>query len=311
MKKILLGVLVLAVLAGCGEKNEEYYFQNLDKAKDKMAACKADAEKAFKNKDEKAFEKVRNDVECNAASDALQKQRQIDYEKKIQEQELEKKLAAEKREAEIAEFKKKLIEEHKEQPWQDKLTSALKFECQRVMFAEPAIDCVAWESFQTDAINEGLKSLEASSFDEVVAQEKEFCSRDKREGSACTVWGKSLVQKTADSVAKLDLFELEAQKGQFCDNKVLPYQVCQTWNKRWDEQSALLVKLFVDDFDLFKKTYNACVADVATVKSQKLGWSKESEVMNKITRYAPCYQASQAYSKRGLGYSTSFKEPIE
>ena len=83
MKKILLGVLVLGVLAGCGEKNEEYYFQNLDKAKDKMTACKADAEKAFKNKDEKAFEKVRNNVECNAASDALQKQRQIDYEKKF------------------------------------------------------------------------------------------------------------------------------------------------------------------------------------------------------------------------------------
>lgn len=320
MKKILLGILVLGVLVGCGEKNEEYFFQNQDKAKDKIAVCEADLEKAFKNKDEKAFEKVRNNAECNAANDALKKQRQIDYEKAYKERELqaklaaekraeEKRLAAEKREAEITQFKKQLDGDHKDKSWQDKLTEVLKMECTRVY--DPSLECIAAEQFKEESMNEGLKSLESSSFDEVVAQEKELCSRDKREGSACTVWKKSLVQKTEILVAELNLFDLETQKSQFCDNRNFPREVCGTWSKRWDEQSELLVKLFVDDFDLFKKTYNACVADVATVKSQKLGWSKESEAMNKITRYAPCYQASQAYSKRGLGYSTSFKESIE
>lgn len=321
MKKILLGVLALGVLVGCGEKNEEYYFQNLDKAKDKMTACKADAEKAFKNKDEKAFDKVRNNPECRAADSALQKQRQIDYEKAYKERELqaklaaekkaeEKRLAAEKREADIAQFKKQLTDEHKDKAWQDRLTEVLKMECTRVY--DPTLECIAAEQLKEEAMNEGLQSLDASSFDEVVAKEKEFCSRDKREGSACTVWGKSLVQKTEVLVAELNIFDLEAtNKEKFCGNNSFPYEVCRVWSKRWDEQSELLVKLFVDDFDLFKKTYNACVADVATIKSQKLGWSKESEAMNKITRYAPCYQASQAYSKRGLGYSTSFKEPIE
>lgn len=309
MKKIVLSVVVVGVLAGCGEKNEEYYFQNLDKAQDKMAACKADAEKAFKNKDEKAFEKVRNDAECQSASDALQKQRQIEYEQKVQARELEKKLAAEKRAADIAAFKNTLITEHKDKGWEDKLTEALKVEC-RPTFSEPTVECAAWKVFQNETIEEGLKSLDNSSFDEVVAKENEFCSRDKREGSACTVWGKSLVQKTESIVAELNLFDLEAQKSQFCDNKSLPYQVCQAWSKRWDEQSALLVKVFMDDFDVFKETYNACTQDIANIKSQKLGWSKESDAVNAITRFAPCYQASQAYTKRGLGY-TAFKEPIQ
>ena len=310
MKKILLGVLVLGVLVGCGEKNEEYYFQNLDKAKEKVASCKEEAGNAFKNRDDKAFDKVRNNPECNAASDALQKQRQIEYEKKVQAQELERKLAAEKRESEIAEFKNKLIEEHKEQPWQDKLTSALKFECQREFFAEPGVDCVAWESFHEDAINEGLKTLEASSFDDVVAKEAEFCSRDKRRGSACTVWQKSLEQKTTALVSELNLFDLEAQKAQFCDNRSFPREVCQAWSNRWDEQSKLLVKVFMDDFDVFKDTYNACVTDIATIKSQKLGWSKEHDAISAITRSAPCYQARDAYSQRGLGYS-EFDKTIE
>ncbi|MGL4675602.1 MAG: hypothetical protein ACRCXK_12155, partial [Wohlfahrtiimonas sp.] len=222
----------------------------------------------------------------------------------------EKRLAAEKKEADIAQFKKQLNDEHKDKSWQDRLTEVLKMECTKVY--DPTLECIAAEQFKEESINEGLKSLDASSFDEVVAKEKEFCSRDKREGSACTVWGKSLVQKTEGLVAELNIFDLEAtNKEKFCGNNNFPYEVCRVWSKRWDEQSELLVKLFVDDFDLFKKTYNACVADVATVKSQKLGWSKESEAMNKITRYAPCYQASQAYSKRGLGYSTSFKESIE
>lgn len=111
MKKILLGVLVLGVLVGCGEKNEEYYFQNLDKAKDKIAVCEADLEKAFKNKDEKTFEKVSNNAECNAANDALKKQRQIEYEKAYKERELQAKLAAEKKaeEKRLAAEKKKQI----------------------------------------------------------------------------------------------------------------------------------------------------------------------------------------------------------
>lgn len=321
MKKILLSVVVLVGLVGCSEKNEEYYFQNLDKAQDKMTACKADAEKAFKNKDEKAFEKVRNDAECRSADSALQKQRQIDYEKAYEERKLqekleaekkaeEKRLAEEKRNADIAQLKKQLDEDNKAKSWQDKLTEVLKMDCTRVY--NPTLECIAAEQFKEEAMNEGLKSLEASSFDEVVAKENEFCSRDKREGSACTVWGKSLVQKTDTLVAELNIFDLEAtNKDKFCGNNSFPYEVCRVWSKRWDEQSALLVKVFMDDFDVFKETYNACVADVATVKSQKLGWSKESEAMNKITRYAPCYQASQAYSKRGLGYSTSFKESIE
>ncbi len=141
---------------------------------------------------------------------------------------------------------------HADQFWQDKLTLILKFECQRGFYGELPVDCVAWGSFQEDVLNEGLKSLEPLSFDEVVAEENALCSKDKREGSACSVWGKSLIQRT-----------------------------------------------------------EVLVADVATVKSMKLGWGEESTAMSKLTNSAPCYQVSHAYSKRGLGFVGSFREPIQ
>lgn len=308
MKKILL-IGIIAILAGCGDHDEAYYFKHQDKAKETLQSCEKRLENALMSGDEKSFESLMENTECKAADAALKKQRRLDYEKAEAERERLKKLEEEKRLQAIAEEKAIIRQEHAGKTWQQNISEYLKIECQTGFMQTPTAQCAAWEEYYQDAVAEGREALLQFSFEDLKERRNEFCNLDQRRGSACEVWEKARNEKGSEALAGLDLFALEDKKVDYCDDQSAFSTICQTWKNAWRAKSDELVTLLTNNDDLFVESYNTCFNEIERIQQSESSWREKSQGESAIRNMSPCTQAATAYQRRGMGYSP-YKAPI-
>lgn len=82
MNKLLIVSIAILFLAGCSEKDENYFFKNQQEAATQLKTCEAQLTDAFENGDEKAMKEIDKDKTCVAARNALEKQKSIDIKAK-------------------------------------------------------------------------------------------------------------------------------------------------------------------------------------------------------------------------------------
>lgn len=320
MKKII-GIAVLgAILAGCGDRDEAYFFEHQDKAEAHLKACENKFMKAIEKEDEKALIALEKDPECNAAQEALAKQAQLDWEKEIAQRELARKVAEEKRlqaiaeeEAkraqEIADMKATIVANNKDLSWEKRVSEFLKQDC-KSGWGTPTAECAAWFEFYDEAVTEGKAALAQVDFEVLRGGSKEYCSLDQRSGSSCAVWQEALAEKGAKELEGAEIDVIEARKEEFCGDGLGNLAVCRdSWRSAWRIKNEALVKFFVDNDAEFITVYNSCVDQLDAVNAQNLRYAAKSEAKSRITDAAPCKQAANAYSNRGMGYS-AFKVKI-
>lgn len=304
MKKIIIMTAMATILVACGDRDENYFFENQEKAASHLKSCEEKLMNALENGDEKSFKAVQGDLECKAADSALKKQRQLDYEKEVAERELQKKLAAEKRLQDIAEEKAKIRAANEGNSWSQDISEYLKQECPVQLWSEPSVECAAWTEFYDDAVASGKSELSKLSFADLKTESKEYCSLDQRRGSSCAVWQEALAEKGVEELKGADIDTIEARRDEFCSDEVRNLAVCNTsWNRAWNDKNDELIKHFVDNDAEFVATYNQCVDKLDAVKAQNLPYDSRHTATIAITRTAPCQQAANAYTKRGMGYS--------
>ncbi len=322
MKKIILIGVLGAILVGCGDRDENYFFENQEKAASHLKSCEEKLMSALENGDKNKFETLRNDAECKAADSALKKQRQLDYEKEIAEyelqrkqrqldrekeeaeRELQRKLAEEKRLQEIAAEKAKIIAANEGNTWDKEISEFLKQDCNPSGWGEPTVECTAWIEFYDEAKAKGKKALAQLDFVDLKAQSKEYCSLDQRRGSSCAIWQEALAEKGVEELKGADIDTIEARKDEFCADEIRNLAVCSTsWRQAWNDRNEALIKHFVDNDQEFVQTYNSCVDQLTAVEDKKLPYDQRYKEKSAITQTAPCQQAGNAYTKRGMGYS--------
>ncbi|PWD80726.1 hypothetical protein DC083_06325 [Ignatzschineria ureiclastica] len=309
MKKLIVVGLLSVFLVACGEKDENYYFEHQDKAREKINSCEEQMMKAFMNLDEKAGRAIEADNECKAAKAAIKKQRNIEYEKEKAEKEQQKRLAEEARLKAITDIETQLEKELSGKEWPAVISEYLKqAECQQRFFNQDEdLNCVAWKVIYDKAVETGKTDLAQYSFIDLNAQEPVYCGLDKRRGSACTVWAEARVARAEIDLKPLDIEALSTVREDYCTNG--DYNTCNVWTKAWQVKNDVIVKQFVEDDELFVETYNNCFAEVTKIRQADLKWNERSRQEEAIVSSYPCDQARQAYRNRGMGVAT-YKQAI-
>lgn len=298
MKKII-GVCVLGLfVAACSEKNEEYYLNNIKAATEKLASCEKDIEKAFSSKDKDAFEKVAKNPECNAAKQAVRKNKEI-------ERELEKKRLEAERQKEIEAATTEINHLISNMTWIESVNEYLKqTDCTQGFIITKTPKCTAWETIYQTKADEGTAELKLLAFEDLKTKMFDLCKLDQRRGSNCAIAQTALAEKAVEELANDDIQTIELKKETYCASDIQNLSVCNTsWNNAWRAKNDEWVKFYTDNDVDFVKTYNVCVDQLDDIKSQDLKWDEKNKLERAVTNTYPCQQAAKAYSTRGMGYS--------
>lgn len=304
MKKIIGIALVGLILAACGDRDENYFFENQNKAKEHLKSCEEKLMDALENGNEKKFNEINNDAECLAAESALKKQRQLDWQKEQEERELQKKLAEEKRLQDIADTKALITADHQDKTWEKRVSEYLKQDCNTGWFSTPTTECAAWSEFYEEAVDEGKAQLTALDFADLKTKANEYCKLDQRSGSSCAVWQEALADKGSSELENADIYTIEARKEEFCSDDIRNLNVCnRSWGDAWRAKNDELIKFYTDNDAEFIITYNQCVDRVQEVEAKGLRYGEKNRAISAVTKAAPCEQAAGAYRNRGMGYA--------
>lgn len=192
MKKIVLLGFISALLVACTPKDEDYYFKHLDKAEEKAKSCNSQLEKILMaGKDEKALAKLKADTECQAAFDALNKQKEIEREKERAERELKRQQELEAKQKAIKEAKNRISQSLTDKNWEEIIAEYLKQKECNNLAQRNTPECMAWKEIYEEAFKSGEDQLSKENFETLTEQQATYCNLDKRPGSACDVWKKS------------------------------------------------------------------------------------------------------------------------
>lgn len=188
----------------------------------------------------------------------------------------------------------------------------MKVEGCNVLFSAPSPKCKAWEIVYNEKVNEGKKELKQLSFEAIKEQMMSLCKLEQRRGSNCAVAQSALEEKATEDLANDDIQTIESKKPLYCAEDTYTLNACRkSWEKAFDRESDKHVKLFTDNDDEFITTFNSCVDKMEAIEKQNLKWDEQNSLERKIKETYPCYQAKEAYIKRGMGYSVNFKNKIE
>ena len=303
----VIGLVLIAGLglAGCEKKNQEYYLKNIDSAKEKLKECSNDLEKAFSKKDEKLFEKIKNDTECQAAENAIKEDRILHAKLEQERKEAEEKQALEKDMAAIR-------DQIAGKSWQQSINEYMKVEECNTSFPKRSPKCKAWKIVYNEKVDEGKKELKQLPYEGIKEQMISICKLDQRKGSNCAVAQSALEEKATEDLANDDIQTIESKKSLYCADDTYTLNACRkSWENAFDRESDKHVKFFTDNDDEFITTFNSCVDKMEAIEKQNLKWEEQNSLERKIKETYPCYQAKQAYIKRGMGYSVNFKNKIE
>ncbi|MHC5225389.1 hypothetical protein [Ignatzschineria sp. LJL83] len=314
MKKIIGVALIGLILAACGDRDENYFFENQDKAKAHLKSCEEKLMNALENGDDKKYNEINNDAECVAADSALKKQRQLDWKKEQEqrqlelkkaqeERELQRKLAEEKKLQDIADAKALIIADHQDKSWEKRISEYLKNDCYN-SWGNTTPECTAWKEFYEETVTEGKAQLTALDFADLKTKANEYCKLDQRSGSSCAVWQEALADKGSSELENADIYTIEARKEEFCSDDIRNLNVCnRSWGDAWRARNDELIKFYTDNDAEFITTYNQCTDRVQEVEAQGLKYGEKYRALEAIRDLAPCSQVANSYRNRGMGYS--------
>lgn len=299
MKKFLFAGLILTLTA-CGEKDQEYFLKNPEKAEAKYQQCQKEMKEAFAKLDEKAYKKAQKDPECVAAHAARQELRRQQAEKERLEREAKEK-------ALLEENKQKLNQEFGQLAWQDFATQFVNTQCATAYISNRDYHCRALKSLYEDKVAEAMTQLGKLSFEELKGQEKQYCSRDKRRFSVCDIWKGALATSADKHFDQLDIAQLSPLKNQMCsyDNNHNA-TICNSWQQVYNQKNKEVVDAYIKNYDALKQDYNQCIQRLAEIGNH---W-KDREKREAVSDYYPCAQAREARSTLGLSYD-NFKTLME
>lgn len=211
-------LFVLSVLScflvGCGDKDDEYYINHIDKAQEKMNDCEKQMTKAFTKRDKAAIEKIRKNTECQSARDAIMVHQRIELEKKQQEKEAKEK-------AELAAAREAAAKEYGKQTWQQYIVTYANSDCAESFFTKNN-KCQAMEEIYKDKFQQGKDELYQIPFEKLSLAEDTYCKQDKRRYSACQIW-KEVVDKQEKEIVENYVKNYAALKTDYnqCVDKVI------------------------------------------------------------------------------------------
>lgn len=289
-----------SLLTACGDKDTAYYLKNIDKAKEKSSECSNKVAEAFLKRDTKLIEKLGKDKECLSADEALKEHKRLERERKKAKQEAKEKAELEKAKSEIS-------VKYQGLDWKQAVTQYVNSECNKKFFiGSDDYHCKAEQSIYDENVAKGKLELEKLDYYQLMEKESEYCSRDKRNKSTCSVWGEVLSEAAKKVLSPLNYPDIENKEGEFCQpNQEYNHPACQTWREINREKEQALVEQYVADYDSLRKDYNHCVEQLKPLIGD---WQKYS-LVNKISSSYPCKQARNARIK--LGLSSDFKQPME
>lgn len=211
------------LLVGCGDRDEAYYLEHMDKADEKISDCNRQMMKAFDRKDTGAAEKIRESPECQAADRAIREFKRINREKEALERE-----AKEKAESEAA--KKAVAQEYGQQTWQEYIVSYANSECAESLYYTESSKCRAMKAFYQDKFQQGRQTLSEIPFEKLSSAENTYCRQDKRQYSVCQVWRETVAQQEKDLVENyVKNHELLKTDYNQCVDKVLAAKKQPQW----------------------------------------------------------------------------------
>lgn len=311
MKKLLLTTLITStlLLTACSEKDKAYYLQNIDKAETKKAECENKLKEAWNKKDENAIKALKLDSECNAAIDAIKEDRKIKAEQERQAKEA-------KAREEIDREKVKIKQKLGQADWKAVAHYIVNSECAKhsnqfsksgFVIPEDNYSCRAVEEIYQETVKLAKTELTKFSYNDLLAQEKEYCSKDKRPLSACSIWEIALGEQAEKAFESQDLPILEQQKSEykmFYDKK--PLSAKKAFEKVFKAKEQAVIENYTKNPDLLKQDYNQCVEKVKQIGDH---YSKH-EQRSAVTNFYPCSQAQAARRKLGFNYD-NFQTPME
>lgn len=309
MKKILLAIVMVATvgLAGCSEKKDKaYYLQNIDKAETKKAECEKKLIEALTNKDKKLVESLQQDAECQAAIDAVKEARQAKAEQERQAKEA-------KMREETDREKAKITQELGQTDWKGVLHYVVNSDCAQQyanMFSKSGFivpkenyRCLAVEQLYAENLELGKAELSKLSYDELLNQEKDYCSKDKRPLSACALWETVLNEQAEKAFIEKSFEELDKQKAEYARyNDKHPASARKAFEKAFREKEKEVIENYTKNYDLLKQDYNQCIEKVKNIADYNARLA--------ITDAYPCSQTKSARSKLGLAFD-NFKTMME
>ncbi|MEG9490903.1 hypothetical protein [Mannheimia indoligenes] len=303
MKKIIFASIIATTFAltGCSEKDKAYYLQNIDKAEAKKTECENKAKEAWNKKDENALKALQKDAECNAAIDAIKEDRKI-------KAEIERKAAEAKAREEIEREKAKIKQELGQADWKATTHYVVNSDCAKYVnqfsktgFVVPQNNyaCKAIEEIHLENVELGKTELVKLPYDELLKQEKEFCAKDKRPLSACSIWETALGEQAEKAFETQDLPTLEQQKSEYAMfNNKKPLSAKRAFEKALKAKEQAVIENYTKNPEQLKQDYNQCVEKVKQIGDH---YSKH-EQRSAVTHFYPCSQAQAARRKLGLSY---------
>lgn len=195
MKKLLLLLPVVILLAACGEKDKDYYLKNTDKAKEKLESCSMSMFSRDKS--------VENDKECNAADEALKEHRRVEHEKQIAERKRIKQEEEAKKREDVEKEKANLTSQYGSLTWRENVSNYANNPCSTYSPFENEANsatCIAWKEFYNSQKDIGKNELNQLTITEMQEKLEDYCKLDRRTISPCAVFSVAYTEKSEEAV---------------------------------------------------------------------------------------------------------------
>ncbi len=301
MKKNLLAICVSVAafsLSACSDNDKEYYLNHISEAESKLQQCNADAKEALQNKDRDALNKIKQDVECQAASAAVKEHRTAEAKRQREEEQA-------KRQAALDEAKKKLNDEFGDLDWRAFTNKFLKHQCViNYNNNRDNPECPALYALQHEKEEQGNAEMMKLPLDEILVAQKEACSTGIfGTHTICHIIGTAGVKKAAEDAAKMTLAELATVVDEYNAPDHPRNLLRFSFKREYDKKSKEYVDYLKGDYERIKTAYNQCVDLVAAIPEN------DAQTKRKLLSTYPCAQAVDA--ARGVTHAGGLSKKME
>lgn len=256
MKKYLLSICIATLaLAACSDNDKEYYLKNIPEAEEKLKECNEEVQQARQSKDKEKLEKLKADLECQSAAQAVKENRIAEAKRKREEEE-------EKRRIAVEEAKKQVDAEFANLDWRAFTDKFLKHQCTiNINNTRNTPECIALYQLQKQKSEEGQTELMKLSFDDLILKQREECREVHltRSFSVCDITSAALRKKADEEIGKMSLQELDIARKEYEPLEHLRHQFNYKVKERYKQLSEEMVQNLLKDYEAIKKSFNECV----------------------------------------------------
>lgn len=341
--------LILALLSGCGDRDEAYYENNFDEAKQKITSCQKERLELIANRKYTEASRVfQGGTECYFAKKVVENEQRRKHEEYLKAKE-------EKENRKKEEVFESIKKEYGNLSTQEYVNIFLSSDCARKkhkIINNYDIDkkyyernknykCLGMIRFYLVHKDRLLQNLSKLNLESLIKQENDYCKRDKRELSVCSIWAKGVQTKTKNTFAEMSYQELIKNSSPYCNDKKKQKKIiCSSLKpiltdlvsstpyvsslniSQLEEQKKILCDSPISSRNscrIYENLYikksrdivNDYMSDFEKLKTDYnhcFDLLKNSKGSNKIQHTYPCLQAGKAADKLGVGSQWWYKK---